>query len=893
MLFCSLSIMDMIPILVMLVFLFTLVCRWRIFKKMGICPWLSLIPGVREYKIFKRCWKVWPFLVLLALTLLFGSVVQTTAYLDINLPIPPYIKSNFMVLSMICLFVITVMMYKHLAFVFGHDIIYVMGLLFLNPIFLGLLAFSKNTFHENLARLNSKELKEYTMKNRSLTNRILSAVSAVIIICTSLGYIGYVMFSEHQPGFLIDRNLSKIHKCTDGKVSGEGKVIYPAVETGGLQNGTEPQYAEVRDHFFRDMSGVTEATVYMYLIGSDLEDTTGSASINLAQIKEATAAGKGLTFIIEAGGTGRWFTDGFKNNKVARYMIRDGKVTLLETLPSKTSMSDGRTLRDFLVWANETYPSERRMLFFWDHGGGLAGFGMDIINPGLADGKSLIQTAKSMSFNSMISSRAEGALLSIEDITQALKEAGDKYDLIAFDACLMQTLEVSRCLEPYADYLLASEENEPSSGMYYTAAFSRLAREPNLETLTFGAMMCASYDQSLELLNGGPQAGYTLSMTDLRYIPAAQETFLGYLDALDEQFRTNKGCFISMSTARSRAYEFQMEDQIDLIDFINQSDLSAARKIEIIRDVSRAIPVRSAASANHINGLAVYMPYDDLGSYTNIYEDLKELNMKTEMKVYNDFASIIGSQKRTKDDSDFGYYENEPWYVDDFKDYDVSVYRDNIPLKKDGDRYRIELSDEEWKTITGCEQGVRIKVGHRYADLGTTNVFSVDENGHYSLGFSGKWLAIDNIIVPVHPGQTRKAEDGTTIYTGTVDASLNFMKPITIYVECTVNGKGGIDGTVLGYLPADEDSNDIDETGMPRGVKQFKASNIVTFRYDWYDEDGNYLSTALGHLPINVGMYGLKLSLRDISSQEYEYYGILWDVLNRPLKTETLHNKGK
>lgn len=899
MLFCSLSIMDLVPVLVILVFLFTLVCRWRIFKKMGLRPWLGLIPVVREYKIFKRCWKVWPFVLLAVLTAVFGSVVQTTAYMDLDLPIPPFIKSNFMVLAIICLMIITVMMYKHLAFVFGHDIGYVMGLLFLNPIFLGLLAFSKNTFHEELAHLKGKEFKEYTMTNRTLTNRILSAVSAVLIVCTSMGYIGYVMFAEHQPGFVIERNLSKTYKTTEGKVSGNGEVIYPAAETGDAQKGDAQKGAGadrsdgVRDLYFPDKSSASETTVYMYLVGSDLEDTTGSASINLAQIKDATAAGDKLKFIIEAGGTGRWFTDGFKRGRVARYIIKDGKVERLEILPRSTSMSEQSTLKDFLVWANKDYPSDRRMLFFWDHGGGLAGFGMDIINPGVASGKSLIQTAKSLSLNSMISSRASGALLSMEDIQSALQEAGDKYDLIAFDACLMQTMEVGQALEPYADYLLASEEKEPSSGMFYTAAFSKLAQQPGLDTLKFGAMMCSSYDQSLQLLCGVPQAGYTLSMTDLRYIPVVQETFIGYLDGLDEQFRTSKSSFIQMSTARSQAYEFQMEDQIDLIDFINQSSIAATEKAEMIGRISNAVAVRSAASANHINGLAVYMPYDDLDSYTNMYRNLKDLGMKSETKVYNDFASILGSQKSTKESGYIGYYRDKEWFVDDFEDYDVSAYRNDIPLIKRDGGYDIDLTDREWATIVGCEQGLKIKVGSRYADLGSRNTLAIDGQGHPRLKFNEKWLAINNILVAVHPGQTRRGKDGLMTYTGTVDASLNFMEPITIYIEWKNWGGTDISGKILGYLPSDKDSDDIDESGMPRGIKQFKSSNTVTFRYDWYDKDGNYLSTALGHWPISVGMYGLKLSQRDISSEDYEYYGILKDVMNRTMKTEILHNKGK
>jgi hypothetical protein len=162
-------------------------------------------------------------------------------------------------------------------------------------------------------------------------------------------------------------------------------------------------------------------------------------------------------------------------------------------------MSEEKTLESFLKWANRKYPSDRRMLFFWDHGGGLSGFGVDILNP-----------------------RKDVKMLTMDDITQALKASGEQYDLIGFDACLMQTMEVGECLEPYADYLLGSEENEPTTGMYYTAAFSRLAQEPDLSTLKFGAMMCASYDQALEILNRYPQPGYTLSMTELRYIPVEQ-----------------------------------------------------------------------------------------------------------------------------------------------------------------------------------------------------------------------------------------------------------------------------------------------------------------------------------------------------------------------------------
>jgi len=862
MLFSTPDLTLAIPISIGLVYLFIMVCRWFVFKKMNVHPFWSLMPVIREYKIFRKCWKVWPFVVLLAMAFAFAFFVRITGYIDFNLPIPAFIKSNMRVLSMVCLIAIHVLKCKRLAFAFGHDIGYMIGLLFLPPLTWGLLAFSdKNTYKENRVKLEGQELKEYIKSRRTLVNRVLGTVTAMAIIFCAVGYIGHVMMKEQQPAFLIKNKLNEIYDATSGKISGQGEVIYPA------RDASTDNVNAVRDLYYPDKSNVAETTVYMYIIGSNLEDSTGSASINLAQIRDATAAGSKLKFIVEAGGTNRWFTDGFKRGATARYMIKDGNIEMLEQLPRDTCMSRPDTLKDFLNWANQNYPSDRKMLFFWDHGAGLSGFGLDILN-----------------------SREDRSILSMDEIAEALEASGSKYDVIAFDACLMQTMEIGLCLQPYADYLLASEESEASSGMYYTAAFSRLAKDPTLETIDFGAMMCSSYDQSLEQIEGSEQPGMTMSMTDLRYMPAVSKTFIGYLHRLDGQFKSDRSSFINMSTARSKSYEFDMEDQIDLIDFITFSDISPAEKNDMISKVNKSIAVRNAGSANHINGLACYMPYDDLASYTNVNATMKKLRMTSETKVYNDFASILGSQRAKKGKSNYVDVTKETWYVKSFENYDASLYLQDVSLTKKGDAYKINLTDNQWETITGYEQGLKMKVGNKYADLGSDNVFDLDENGHYMLEFNDTWVAINGVIVALHPGTPKDMGGGEIIYSGTVDATLNFVTPITIYIQWVDEGDVEGEGVVLGYLPADEDSDDVDENGMPRGFKQFKANNIVTFLYDWYDKSGNYLSTAVGHLPISVGTYGLRVTQKDISSEEYYYYGILKDVMNREIETETLHH---
>ena len=187
MLFATPDITILIPIFIGILYLFVIVCKWIVFKKLHVMPLWSVIPLVSEYFIFKRCWKVWPYLLLLALAFAFIFFVRITGYVDFDLPIPEIIKTNMNVLALSCLALIHILKYKRLAFAFGHDYVYLMGLLFFNPIFMGMLAFSKeNEYKEKRAKLEGKELRAYLKEHRTLLNRVLSAVSAVIIVVAGL-----------------------------------------------------------------------------------------------------------------------------------------------------------------------------------------------------------------------------------------------------------------------------------------------------------------------------------------------------------------------------------------------------------------------------------------------------------------------------------------------------------------------------------------------------------------------------------------------------------------------------------------------------------------------------------------------------------------------------------
>ncbi len=61
-----------------------------------------------------------------------------------------------------------------------------------------------------------------------------------------------------------------------------------------------------------------------------------------------------------------------------------------------------------------------------------------------------------------------GAQMNVEDMAQAIADAGIHCRYIFFDACLMQNLEVAYALRHQTDYIVASPMAIPSAGSYYT-----------------------------------------------------------------------------------------------------------------------------------------------------------------------------------------------------------------------------------------------------------------------------------------------------------------------------------------------------------------------------------------------------------------------------------------
>ena len=157
----------------------------------------------------------------------------------------------------------------------------------------------------------------------------------------------------------------------------------------------------------------------------------------------------------------------------------------------EAQMTSPNTLTDFIKWSASNYPADRYELVLWNHGGGTAlGFGYDEMYP--------------------------DDMLSLSQIGNALSDSGIKFDIVGFDACLMGTIETAYMLEPYADYLVASEEYEPGTGWYYSEWLKNLSDNTSMPTVEIGKKIVEDY------INGPDSSFFdsnTLSIVDLREIP--------------------------------------------------------------------------------------------------------------------------------------------------------------------------------------------------------------------------------------------------------------------------------------------------------------------------------------------------------------------------------------
>ena len=510
--------------------LIQIVCYYMILGKMGKRRYFAILPILGEMEmstdLFHRMRSFWrPAAICIAMFL-------TSRYLGMD-------NIYSIVMGLVALIVYGIFLarlYWRLGKQFGRGKVFRLGLILVPLVFLLILAFGKKNVY--LGRPEFRPEKERSPREEKLRKAAVVVISAAELAVLIVGcFFVTVIVHPFRPvtQYMLNDTLKTLSSVTDSdEIVGRDTTLGAGYETIVDNQRT-------RDYFFPDKSAVRKVVVMEYVIGADLEDDRGMASINIAQMKDATAKGDGLEFVVQAGGSERWFTSGIDDSTVGRYLISGGNIETAELIDDTTCMSEPQSLTDFIVWAKENYPADRYMLVLWDHGGGFAsGYGVDTLN-----------------------SRGGGETTMLaSEIINAIKKADMKFDLIGFDACLMQDVEYANALEPYADYYLASEETEPGTGWFYTAGFGKLAEDPALNTEDFGKSMISSYDQAQRAVHSGePDPACTLSLVDLTLVKPVYEQLTGLYEKAAADMADSPSVYANMSAARAGSYQFADEEQ--------------------------------------------------------------------------------------------------------------------------------------------------------------------------------------------------------------------------------------------------------------------------------------------------------------------------------------------
>ena len=617
-------------------------------------------------------------------------------------------------------------------------------------------------------------------------------------------------------------------------------------------------------------------TIMVYMCGTDLESNYGMATNDLNEMLRAKV-GDNINLIVETGGCKTWQNSVMSNRTNQRYQITSKGLVALDQNVGKKPMTDAATLLDFIQFCKTNFPANRNALILWDHGGGsLSGYGHD----------QLYVSKGSMT---------------LDQLYNALKQADMKFDFIGFDACLMGTLETAVATEPFADYLIGSEETEPGVGWYYTDWLNILSMNTSMPTVEIGKRII---DDFTTVCARSTSDATTLSIVDLAEfhgtVPNALSDFAKSVSSL-----VDSNDYKTIANARANTREFSRQNrlnQIDLIDFANRIGTKESKALaSALTSVVKYN--RTSRSMTNANGISAYFPSQSTSGVNNMLTINNSIGMNSAYSsAIKDYASLlVGGQAIP---SSFGYSgtgsllesllgsysgystpstgstswssgtsyggdragllnaflgggdlssiygsrsvqkeENLDWVDKDLISRNAdniaanSIQPERIVLTVKNGEKVLDLTDEEWASIQDIALNVFYDDGEGYIDLGIDNIFDLDDDGDLIASFDGTWLSLNRQIVPYY--WIDMVDDGDAyLIRGYIPAILNRGTEDETEVQIMLQFD---DQNPYGYITGARIVYDADVTETAaKGLIALKNGDTLDFICDYYDYEGNY-----------------------------------------------------
>ena len=357
-----------------------------------------------------------------------------------------------------------------------------------------------------------------------------------------------------------------------------------------------------------------DLTLMVYLCGSNLESGYGSATKDLEEMMQSGFDADRIHLLVMNGGSEKWQMS-FDPEETCISQL-GGRGMRVVSRYEKKNMGDPGTLTELLRFGKEKFPARRYALILWDHGAGpLGGVCLD--------------------------ENFSPDRLTIQELSEAIEAAKmpGKLAWIGFDACLMSSVEIASAMAPYAEYMIASEETEPTSGWNYRFLSGLEKDESGAET---GQRIIDAYFEGQE----NSKETLTLACTDLRMIDSVvsgmDDFFRPIGQAMNEESFMNLSDSVLDTVGFGKAVKGSGSRSYDLLDLDSLvRKYRAGEEADPLLDALSSAVVANRSNLEGAGGLSVYHPYNNKESYLESWKN--EYPSMSLSEGYEDYLNHFGS----------------------------------------------------------------------------------------------------------------------------------------------------------------------------------------------------------------------------------------------------------
>lgn len=309
-----------------------------------------------------------------------------------------------------------------------------------------------------------------------------------------------------------------------GTSEGSGSIRATHVASGAFNSATytvEPFVTET-----------SKWTVLVFMNAAN--DLYPFSTLNMNQM-ESVAQNDDVRFIVQWKQSQSLYP-GSSFNGTRRYLVRPdatGAIAsdLIQNLGADVDMGRPQTMLDFINWAKTYYPADRYCLVVWNHGNGWRRRPAD---------ESWITRAVSYDDET-------GNAIQIWELAQAI--GSNRFEILAWDASLMQMLEVAYEVEDQADYVAGSEESPPGEGYPYDLIFREFRDNPDAST----ALLAKEFVDGMLAVPGYASRKITQSVIDTSKLDALAVA----VSALGTELNANSAALAALiPTVRNQAQSY-------------------------------------------------------------------------------------------------------------------------------------------------------------------------------------------------------------------------------------------------------------------------------------------------------------------------------------------------